>query len=67
MLLNSKWRRRKLYIQEFRVYKCKKYEEEKDFIKKKLNEIYSYEKVFAEEVIYSLSSFFTVYVFSLAF
>ena len=44
-----------------------KYEGEEDFINKKLDEIYSYEKLSAEEVIYFIFSFFTVYVFSLAF
>ena len=42
MLLTLKWRR-SLDVQEFRVYICKKYEGEEDFINKKLDEIYSYE------------------------
>ena len=35
MLLNVIWRRRRSDIQEFRVYMCKTYEEEKDFINKR--------------------------------
>ena len=62
MLLNLKWRR-SLDIQELRVYICKKCEGEEDFINKKLDKTYSYEKLSAEEVIYFLFSFFTVYVF----
>ena len=67
MLLNFKWRRRNLDIQEFRVYTCKLYEGEEDFINEKLDEICSYEMLSAEEVIYFLFSVFTVYVSSLAF
>ena len=67
MLLNLKWRIKTFDIQEFRVYICKKHEGEEDFINKKHNEICSHEKLSAEEVIYFLVSFSTVYVFSLAF
>ena len=54
-------------MQEFRVYIWKKYEGKGDFINKKLNEIWSYEKLSAEKVIYFLFMFFAVYVLSLVF
>ena len=46
---------------------AKKYDGEEDFINKKLDEIYSYKKLSAAEVIHFLAIFFTVYVFSLVF
>ena len=61
-----KWKRMSLDILAFRVYICKNYEGQDNFINKKLDEIYSYENLSAEKVIYFLVSFFTVYVFSLA-
>ena len=57
----------KMEKKDFKVHLCKKYEGEEDFINKKLDEICSHEKLFSEEVIYFLFSFFTVYVFSLGF
>ena len=57
----------KMEKEECKVYICKKYEGEEDFMNIKLYEICSHEKLFAKEVIYFFVSFFTVYVFSLAF
>ena len=56
-----------LDIQESRVYICKKFQGEEDFISKEFDKICSHEKLSDEEVIYFLVSFLTVYVFSLAF
>ena len=44
-------------MQEFEVYMCKKYEGKEEFINKKLDESYSYEKLSLTEVIYFLVSF----------
>ena len=60
-------------IIKIKVYKksltqiCEKYDGAKSFINERIEEICSHEKLSAEEVIYFLVSFFTVYVFSLAF
>ena len=52
-----KWRKKSLDIQEFEVYMCQKYEGNEEFINKKLDESYSYEKLSLTEVIYFLVSF----------
>ena len=57
MLLNLKRKSRSLDIQEFRVYIWKKDEGEEDFINQKLDEIHSYEKLSAEELIFSCKLF----------
>ena len=54
-------------MQDFRVYIWQKYEDKEDFINEKLDKTYSFERLSADEVIYFLFSFFTVYVFSLVF
>ena len=58
--------KKSLDIKVFRVCICRN-EGEEDFISKKLYEVGSYEKLFAEKVIYFLFDFFKVCVFSVAF
>ena len=64
MLLNLKFRRRSVDMQELRVYICKKYEGEEDFINQTLDDICSHENISAVEAIHFLFSIFTVYIFS---
>ena len=58
--------KKSLDIKVFRVCLCRN-EGEEDFTNKKLYENGSYEKLFAEKIIYFLFNFFKVRVFSLAF
>ena len=51
-------------MQELRVYICKKYEGEEDFINQTLDDICSHENISAVEAIHFLFSIFTVYIFS---
>ena len=58
---------------KIKVYKkllreiCEKYDGLEAFINERIKEISSHEKLSVEEVIYFHVSFFTVYLFSLAF